>query len=180
MQGWQQVPEQQVPPAAGGVTGSAPVSDPAAAANAPKIAVGRGAGSPGWGGRGTPRAAGPPPKTGHPAGREAWTQPVPPPLRPKGCPRTGTGGGRGRRREEEEEKGWFYAFQVSMAKLNLLQMAYYQRYPLGKPLAASAMLRIEELVWGAGEGRKDPKTGRVPSSCRASRVRGGQGSVAGR
>lgn len=73
MQGWQQVPEQQVP-AAGGVTGSAPVSDPAAAANAPKIAVGRGAGSAPGVREGHPASNGAAPKTGHPAGREAWTQ----------------------------------------------------------------------------------------------------------
>lgn len=66
-----------------------------------------------------------------------------------------------------------------MMELNLLQMTYYQRSPLGKPLPALAMLRTE-LVWGAGDGRKDPKTGHVPPSCWAGSQGAGRRKAAGR
>lgn len=101
IQGWQQVTGATSAGLQGGVTGSAPVSDLAVAANAPKIAGGRGAGS--------ARAG----QEGHPLSKRGLVPGLSPakrlrrargadslPPRPRVC----LGKGKRSQREEEEEE----------------------------------------------------------------------------
>lgn len=109
IQGWQQVPRATSAGLQGGVTGSALVSDPRVAANAPKIAGGRGAGSAraGRGGEGHPASAAPvlalalaPAPPHHPS-------PAAPQARPsRTAPATDSGGpsGKGTGREKESRR----------------------------------------------------------------------------
>lgn len=67
-----------------------------------------------------------------------------------------------------------------MMKLNLLQMTYYQRSPLGKPLPALAMLRTESWCGERETEGKTPKQGMChPPAGRVVRGRGGDRRLEG-